>query len=215
MIPQCETPFCGLRAPCPLVLFCYRCLFVGVLVFVPRYDLFCRKQFSPMCFPFSLITLRPFAATLSASPPLGQPRPVMPALHPRLYFFLGHSVPFLVITTVIALRLNPSLINDSFKSVNNSCYCLQNCLRAFGVFVLMECEKCARDSRCGITHHIHCRRAQAQAPAPRSGSSQTGPHKLLWSFWSVLSSSSSLIIPGFFGHYITFFFFFFLPVLSA
>lgn len=208
MIPQCETPFCGLRAPCPLVLLCYRCLFVGVLVFVPRYDLFCRKQFSPMWFPFSLITLRPFPATFSASPPLGQPRPVMPALHPRLYFFLGHSVPFLVITTVIALRLNPSLINDSFKSVNNSCCCLQNCLRAFGVFVLMECEKCARDSRCGITHHIHCRRAQAQAPTPRSGSSQTGPHKLLWSFWSVLSSSSSLIIPGFFGHYITFFFFF-------
>lgn len=167
-----------------------------------------RKQFSPMWFPFSLITLRPFPATFSASPPLGQPRPVMPALHPRLYFFLGHSVPFLVITTVIALRLNPSLINDSFKSVNNSCCCLQNCLRAFGVFVLTECEKCARDSRCGITHHIHCRRAQAQAPAPRSGSSQTGPHKLLWSFWSVLSSSSSLIIPGFFGHYITFFFFF-------
>lgn len=66
--------------------------------------------------------------------------------------FLGHPVPFLVITTVIALRLNPSLRNDSFKSVSNSCYCLQNCLRAFGVFVLMECEKCAQGSRCGITH---------------------------------------------------------------
>lgn len=96
----------------------------------------------------------------------------MPAL-PSWLDFLGHFVPFLAITMAIALRLNPSLINDSFKSVNSSCYCLQNCLQVFSVFVLMECEKCTQDSRCGVAHHICCRRAQAQDAAPRSGSSSS------------------------------------------
>lgn len=159
-----------------------------------------------MWFPFSFINLRTFPATFCAPHLQGSHAQSCLPLHPRLYF-LGHPVPFLVIITVIALRLNPSLRNDSSKSVSNSCYCFQNCLWAFGVFVLMECEKCAQGSRCGITHRIRCRRAQD--PAPGSGSSQAWQHKLLWFFRSFLLSRSSLIIPGFFGHYI------FFPVLYS
>lgn len=105
----------------------------------------------------------------------------MPAL-PSCLYFLGHFVPFLAITVAIALCLNPFLINDSFKSVNSPCCCLQNCLQVFGVFVLMECEECTQDSRCRVAYHIHCKGAQAEAQAQDTS---TQP-------WSLLPSRLSL-----------------------
>lgn len=83
-------------------------------------------------------------------------------------YFVGHCVPVLAVTMVTALCLNPSLSNDAFMSVNNSC--LQDCLQVLGVFVLMECEKCTQASRCAVAYHIHRSGHSPQDAAPSTGS---------------------------------------------
>lgn len=138
------------------------------------YNLLCRNQVSLLWFAFSLIDFQTSPATFRAPTfRIAMPSRACPSLTAGLF---GLLCTISSITMAIALRLNPALINESFKAVNSFCYGLQNCLQVFGVFVLMECEKCTQDSRCAVAHHIHCKRAQAQDAAYGTGSTTYSPH---------------------------------------